>query len=143
MKTTFFLFVTFIFLSCEANQSKNTHNKSSDQSSLKNDTIKKHAFLDCMYNDSYFPKSSVDKCRDVLLHLCNSIEKSKPENLEGLYKLTRQSTSQINNLKSDFENNDSEIETGARECLAMEFDFIAKTYGFQADVEEMISNRDW
>src|SRR5690606_7950490 len=99
--------------------------------------------LNCMYDDSYFPKPSVDKCRDVLLQLCYSIEEKQPKSLQELYKLTQQSTAHINDLQDDFEQNGSEIETVARECMAMEFEFIAKSYGFQADVEEMIANRNW
>lgn len=49
----------------------------------------------------------------------------------------------INSLQEDFYLNRSEIETGAREAIAMDFDFICKSYGFKADVEELISNRDW
>jgi len=46
-------------------------------------------------------------------------------------------------LQEEFYENDSEIETAARECIAMDFEFIAKSYGFEADSEELIATRDW
>lgn len=141
MKRILYIIFLIISISCGAKQADKL--KKIEQKALKNEAVKSHHFLDCMYQDTYFPKSSVDKCKDVLLLLCNEIDDKQPKSLPELYKLTQQSTTQINDLQSDFENNGSEIETGARECIAMEFDFIAKSYGFQADVEEMIANREW
>ena len=45
--------------------------------------------------------------------------------------------------QNEFFENNSEIETGARECLAMDFEFVAKTYGYDADIEELIATREW
>ena len=49
----------------------------------------------------------------------------------------------FNTLGEAFYEHDSEIETVARECIAADFAFIASTYGFDADTEEMIATRDW
>ena len=35
------------------------------------------------------------------------------------------------------------VETGAREAIGGDFDFIAKTYGYNADIEELIATRNW
>lgn len=113
------------------------------QTALSNVQIKTYSFLDCMYHDSYFPTFLVDKCKDVLLELCHEIETKKPSNLEELYQLTHFSTDKINDLQDDFLNHGSDIETGARECLAMNFGFIAGAYGFEADIEELIATREW
>ena len=110
---------------------------------LSNAKIKEHNFLDCMYQDPYFPTFLVDKCKSVLLKLCQTIETNKPKNLEELYTLTQASTLELNELQEEFFEHDSEIETGARECLAMDFEFVAKAYGYDADVEELIGTRDW
>lgn len=96
-----------------------------------------------MYNDSYFPKHLVDKCRNILINLSYNIEKEKPCNLQELYKLTHTSTDKLNDLQEEFYANDSEIETAARECLGMDFEFISQAYGFEADLEELIATRDW
>jgi hypothetical protein len=96
-----------------------------------------------MYQDSYFPKFLVDKCKNILLNLCLEIESTEPSSLAELYKLTRLSTEKLNALENEFFENNSEIESVARDCLAVNFEFIAKSYGFDADIEELISGRDW
>jgi hypothetical protein len=105
--------------------------------------IRQYAFLAEMYADSYFPDDLVDRGKDILLHLCDAIETEKPASLEALYALTHAATDEFNALAEVFYERDSEIETAARECIAADFDFIAKTYGFDADVEELIATRDW
>jgi hypothetical protein len=114
------------------------------QQELSNVTVKSYSFLKEMYEDDYFPNNLVDKGRKILIDLCWQIEQRQPNNLSELYALTHAATNQFNDLQEEFEENDSEIETGARECIGMDFDFIAKTYGFEdADIEELIATRDW
>ncbi len=48
---------------------------------------------------------------------------------------------ELNELQEEFFEHDSEIETGARECLAMDFEFVARAYGYDADVEELIGTK--
>jgi hypothetical protein len=113
------------------------------QTELKNEAIRKYSFLKEMYADQYFPDNLVDKGKDILLELCFEIEQQQPRDMEALYALTHAATDKFNDLQDEFYENDSEIETAARECIAMEFDFIAKAYGFDADTEELIATRDW
>lgn len=110
---------------------------------ITNENIRKHSFLVDMYDDDYFPEFLVDKCKGILIHLCEEIESKHPSKADDLYQLTHSATEKINFLSDEFFDNDSEIETSARECLAEEFEFIARTYGIEADLEKMISNRDW
>ncbi len=113
------------------------------QIDLKSEKIKEYSFLEEMYEDEYFPDFLVDKCKQVLLELCSQIESSKPTTLEELYALSHVATEKINDLEQEFDENGSEIETAARECLGESFDFIAIAYGFDADVEELIAPREW
>lgn len=110
---------------------------------LKNEKVKEYSFLKEMYEDPYFPNSIVDKGKDILINLCFKIENRKPNTLKELYMLCHKSTDEFNDLQDEFYENDSEIETMARECIAMDFEFIAKSYGFEADTEELIGTRDW
>lgn len=97
-----------------------------------------------MYEDPYFPNHLVDKAKAILVNLCFQIEDEKPENLEELYRLTHSATEKFNDLQEEFEDNDSEIETVARDCIGTDFEFIATSYGFEdADIEELIATRDW
>ena len=143
MKRTIYLVLLIVLTSCNPGKSQNSDHKMIEQSALTNTKIKDHAFLDCMYQDTYFPKFLVDKCKNILLEVCQKIETNKPGNLEELYKLTHEATDQLNELQDEFLENDSEMETGARECLAMEFGFVAQAYDFEADVEELIATREW
>jgi hypothetical protein len=143
MKKIFYLMLFISFVFCNSGESQNSNNGMTDQSKLNNVKIKDYAFLDCMYQDSYFPKFLVDKSKNILLELCLEIETKKPDNLAELYKLTHAATYKLNDLEDEFSENDSEIETGARECLGMDFEYVAKSYGFEADIEELIAPRNW
>jgi len=114
-----------------------------NQTELNNEKLKEYQFLKEMYEDPYFPNAIVDKGKAILVGLCSQIEKQKPQDLKALYKLTHAATDRFNELQEDFEENGSEIETAARECIGMDFEFIAVAYGFDADIEELIETRDW
>ena len=49
----------------------------------------------------------------------------------------------INDLEEAFEENDSEIETVARDCIGTTVGYILEWFGIQIDVEEAIRERDW
>ncbi|MBB4803790.1 5-formaminoimidazole-4-carboxamide-1-beta-D-ribofuranosyl 5'-monophosphate synthetase [Flavobacterium nitrogenifigens] len=134
--------ISLILISCNGQQSKN-QNKIINQKDLKNEKIKEYIFLKDMYSDSYFPKFLVDKVKTILIDLCFEIEKTSPKNLEELYALTHSATIKINELQDVFFENNSEIETAARESIGQDFDVIAKSYGFDADTEEIIAPREW
>lgn len=116
----------------------------SDQTVVKNEKVKQYSFLSEMYKDTYFPDKCVDKGKEILIDLCFQIEQSHPKSLDELYMLTHTATDKFNDLQDDFYENESEIETAARECIAEDFEFIAHSYGFEdADAEELIATRDW
>lgn len=115
-----------------------------DASKLALMTMRHYPFLKDMYADSYFPKNVVDLCKAVLVDLCFEIEKHQPKTLDALYALTHAATNELNELEDAFEEAGSELETGAREALAADFEAIAKAYGFDdADAEELIATREW
>lgn len=112
--------------------------------SLTNQQVAGHKFLDGMYRDDYYPNHVVDKGAAILTRLCERIEAAKPSDVAALYVLTHAATQEFNALEADFDAAGSEIETVAREMIAEEFWFVAKTYGFtDADQEELIAGRDW
>ncbi|HLP11926.1 MAG TPA: DUF5713 family protein [Flavobacteriales bacterium] len=141
MKIIYSILIFAFIAGCNAPADKS---ETTTSTQIKNEVIKKHAFLEDMYNDKYYPRFLVDKCKHVLLDLCAAIERENPKSLDDLYKLTHAATEEINALEKEFYENDSELETVARECLGMDFVFIATTYGFKdADVEELIAPRNW
>lgn len=106
--------------------------------------IDKEMLLQGMYSDGYFPNHLVDKLRDIILSACKRIEEKEPSNLKELYAITCDATDLINDLQDEFDENDSEIETVARDEISLAFYAVAKTYGFDnADLEELVATRDW
>ena len=97
-----------------------------------------------MYRDGYFPNFLVDKVRDLLIAAAKRIEGEHPKTLEELYSITCWATEGINDLKKEFLENNSEIETAARDDIAISFKYIATTYGFKdAKTQELVATRDW
>lgn len=112
--------------------------------SISNEKIRNHDLLAGMYRDGYIPNFLVDKVKVILLDLCGQIERQQPDDPESLLKLTHAATRRINDLAEEFDENNSELETAARECIAADFDFIVRAYGFEnLDIEDVIEPRDW
>jgi len=110
---------------------------------IANEALKDYVFLADMLDDEYFPSDLVRKGQQVLVRMCETIETDGPKDIDSLYRITQAATESFNALAEEFEANGSEIETAARESIGADFDFIAKAYGFDADVEELIANREW
>jgi hypothetical protein len=111
--------------------------------SISNEKMRKYSFLAEMYDADYFPDNLVDKGKDILVRLCETIESEQPKTLDALYRLTHAATEEFNELAEEFLEQDSEIETGARDAIGTDFAAIAEAYGFDADGEELIGTRDW
>ena len=110
---------------------------------ISNEKLRDYPFLQEMYGDDYFPNVLVNKGRQILIRLCERIEEVKPKDNAALFRLTYAATEDFNALNEKFQENDSEIETVARDAIAKDFEFIMKAYGFEADLEEAIAPRDW
>ncbi|WP_406834879.1 DUF5713 family protein [Streptomyces sp. AHU1] len=111
---------------------------------ITNQQVLGHAFLQEMFDDSFFPDRVVGRGRAVLLQLCERIEAERPSDLEALYALTEAATEEFNLLEREFVAAGSEIETVAREWICDEFRFVASAYGFaDADAEKLTASRDW
>ena len=112
--------------------------------SIHNETLKNYDFLRVMYGDGYFPSFLVDRIKEILVHLCEEIEKKNPQSTEALLILTHSATKKINALEEEFEENDCELETEARESIGADFEFIVRCYGFaEIDIEDVIEPREW
>ena len=111
---------------------------------IKNKMLSQYHFLKDMDNDQYFPVHLVKKGQEILKAFCLNIETSTPKTLAELYVLSHKATDQFNDLAEEFNDEGSEIETTARECIGEDIYIIAKEYGFDdADIEELIATRDW
>ena len=145
-----FFFSLFLFVACQ-NSSTSEHGKplpstntiTELQSSINNSRLKTYPFLDCMYSDSYFPPSLVDTCQMILIQLCKEMDGYKNPKKAYFKMHAHQAVEAINELQTDFFEQNSEIETVARECLARDFKLIADQYDQAIPIEEIIANRKW
>ena len=145
MKIYFPIIFCLLIFGCSSRKNQSSQNQEikMTQNDLKNEKLRNYSFLKSMYSDTYFPNFLVDKGKAILVDLCFQIEKENPKNLSELYKLTHAATNKFNDLENEFGENGSEIETGARESIGGDFFFIAKAYGYDADIEELIATRYW
>ena len=101
-------------------------------------------FLAEMLDDDYYPPQLVLVGVRILEELCQQIEADNPTTDDEILALTHAATERFNELNEAFWEQDSDIETVARECIAEDFGRIVDAYGFNhLDIEDVIAPRDW
>ena len=103
---------------------------------------KNYKLLADMYQDEYFPDFLVDKVRELVQNVINFLE-TEERDLEVIQEKLDEMTEAINDLQEEFEENDSELETGARESIGETVEYILKWFDIDIDVEDAIRVRDW
>ena len=101
-----------------------------------------YKLLDEMYQDEYYPDFLVDEVRDGLQKVVDLLE-SGETNTEVVQETLDEAVSSINDLQEEFDENDSEIETVARECIAADVAYILEWFDIPIDTEEAIRERGW
>ena len=101
-----------------------------------------YVYLKDMYNDRYFPKFLVDKVRDEIVKVVEYLEEEghTTEEIQGKFD---EMTMAINDLQEEFYENDSEIETAARDSIGETVDYILNYFNIDIDMETAIGARDW
>ncbi|HIV27169.1 MAG TPA: hypothetical protein IAA64_04320 [Candidatus Ornithocaccomicrobium faecavium] len=101
-----------------------------------------YKLLDEMYQDEYYPNFLVDKIKDQLQKVIDLLE-SGETGTEAVQETLDEAVRSINDLQEEFDENDSELETVARECIAATVAYILKWFNIPIDIEEAIRERDW
>ena len=101
-----------------------------------------YRLLDEMYRDKYYPDFLVDKVADELQKVINLLESGEGDT-EIVQETLDDAVCGINDLQEEFDENDSEIETVARECIAADVAYILEWFDVPIDTEEAIRERDW
>lgn len=101
-----------------------------------------YRLLDDMYKDEYFPKFLVDKVKALIQDVISFLE-TEERDLEKIQNKFDEMTLAINDLQEEFEENDSEIETSARDSIGETVEYILKWFDVDIDVEDAIRERDW
>ncbi|WP_221630861.1 DUF5713 family protein [Listeria booriae] len=99
-------------------------------------------YLADMYRDPYFPDFLVDKIKTLLKEVVALLESGESD-LEVIQAAFDKATIGINELEEEFDDNDSEIETAARESIGETVDLILTHYKVAIDCEEAIREREW
>ena len=101
-----------------------------------------YKLLDEMYQDEYYPDFLVDEVRDALQKVVDLLESGETDT-EAVQEALDAAVCGINDLQEEFDENDSEIETVARECIAADVAYILEWFDIPIDTEEAIRERDW
>lgn len=101
-----------------------------------------YILLEDMYKDDYFPDFLVDKVKARVQEVIDFLETGE-QDLDKIQQKCDQMTRAINDLQEEFEENDSEIETAARDSIAETVEYILKWFDIALDVEDAIGERDW
>ena len=98
-----------------------------------------YKLLDEMYNDDYYPTFLVDKVKDELQKVIDLLESGETD----IEVVQDEAVCGINDLQEEFDENDSEIETVARDCIGVTVAYILEWFDIPIDIEEAIRERDW
>ncbi|BBI33562.1 DUF5713 family protein [Cohnella abietis] len=99
-------------------------------------------YLKDMYSDSYYPTFLVDKVKNQIVQVVTFLESGTHTN-DAIQAKLDEMTIAINELQEEFDQNDSEIETVARESIASTVEEILKFFDVDIDTETAIQERDW
>ncbi|MDY2998004.1 MAG: DUF5713 family protein [Faecalimonas sp.] len=101
-----------------------------------------YKLLDEMYQDEYFPNFLVDKIEDELQKVIDLLENGEIDT-EIVQEKLDEVVCAINDLQDEFDENGSEIETVARDCIGETVGYILEWFDIPIDIEEAIRERDW
>ena len=101
-----------------------------------------YKLLDEMYNDDYYPTFLVDKVKDELQKVIDLLESGETD-IEVVQEKLDEAVCGINDLQEEFDENDSEIETVARDSIGVTVEDILDYFEIDIDIEEAIRERDW
>ena len=86
-----------------------------------------YVLLDDMYRDEYFPDFLVDKVKDELQKVIDLLESGETDT-EVIQEKLDEMTCAINDLQEEFDENDSEIETVARDCIGETVGYVLEWF---------------
>lgn len=101
-----------------------------------------YILVEDMVKDDYYPKFLVEKIRELIFPVVRLLENGESDRdiIQG--KLDEM-TLAINDLQEEFDENDSEIETVARDSIAVTIGYIMDWFNISIDMETALRERDW
>ena len=102
-----------------------------------------YILLQDMINDGLFPDFLVEKLQGLIRSTVIALLESGERELDAVQSCLDEMTLAINDMEEEFEENDSEIETVARDSIGETVEYILKWFDIDIDIEEAIRERDW
>ena len=99
-------------------------------------------YLIDMYADDYYPDFLVDKIKYLSKDGVKLLEDGE-RNMEIIQKKFDEIMIGINDLQDEFYENDSEIETVARDSIGKTVIDMIEHFNLEVDVETLMQERDW
>ncbi len=101
-----------------------------------------YVLLSDMRHDEYFPEFLVDKVEALIRKVITLLE-SGEKDIDTIQTALDKMTLSINDLQEEFEDNDSEIETAARDSIGETVEYVLNWFDIDIDIETAIGERDW
>ncbi len=101
-----------------------------------------YSLLEEMYQDDYYPNFLVDQVKAEIQKVIDLLESGETDT-EIIQENLDEMTLAINDLQDAFDENDSEIETVARDCIGITVEYVLNWFGIPINMEEAIRERDW
>ena len=95
-----------------------------------------------MSQDDYYPDFLVDKISALLRKVIALLENDETD-LKVIQSALDEAVEGINDLQAEFDENDSEIETVARDTIGETVAYILEWFDINIDIEDAIGARDW
>ncbi len=95
-----------------------------------------------MYQDDYYPDFLVDKISALLRKVIALLENDETD-LKVIQSALDEAVEGINDLQAEFDENDSEIETVARDTIGETVAYILEWFDINIDIEDALGARDW
>lgn len=101
-----------------------------------------YVLLKDMVDDEYYPMFLVDKIKELMVPVIRLLENGET-NKDIIQSKLDEMTLAINELQEEFYDNDSEIETVARDSIAVTIGYIMEYFHIDIDMETALRERDW
>ena len=95
-----------------------------------------------MYRDSYFPPHLVDKVKASLETVAEFLGSGEHDNTD-IQDVLDKATIQINDLQDEFYEANSELETVARDSIAVTVEAMLIAFDVDIDIETAFAEREW
>lgn len=101
-----------------------------------------YVLLEDMFQDNYYPNFLVEEIKGLITPIISALENGEKDT-DTIQNKLDEMTRAINDLQDKFEEHDSEIETVARDSIAVTIGHVMTWFDIDIDMETALRERDW